>query len=195
MTVSLMPSRPPYVRFEMRTEEDRAATIASGGLRMRDVAFAVIMQAGGKDTTERKAEDWLSNIARMATEGVYPPEWSDHFHREFAKWQAGQTVDDLGTSVRGWASVSPAMAENLMAAGVRTIEDVAAMNEQGMHRVGMGARELKNKAVAWLESREANKAAELISALRADSESKDTRIASLEAQVAELVASLPKKRA
>ena len=69
------------------------------------------------------------------------------------------------------------------------------MNEQGMHRVGMGARELKNKAVAWLESREANKAAELISALRADSESKDTRIASLEAQVAELVASLPKKRA
>ena len=30
-SVSLMPARPPYVRFEQRTEEDRNATIDSGG--------------------------------------------------------------------------------------------------------------------------------------------------------------------
>lgn len=186
MSISLMPARPPYVRFEQRTEEDRAASIASGGLKMRDVAFVIVMQPGSKDTFEQNAEQWLAHIAKCTEDGSYPAEWSDHFHREYAKWQAGMETGELGMPIREWPSLSKAQAENLIAIGVRTIEDAAAMNEQAMQRGGMGSREIKNKAIAYLESREANKAAEMITALRAESAGKDARIDSLEKRVAEL---------
>ena len=186
MSIALMPARPPYVRFEQRTEEDREATIASGGPKMRDVAFVVVMQPGSKDTFEQQADLWLEYIAKCAEQGGYPPEWSEHFHREYANWKAGMQTGELGMAIREWASLTKAQAENLIACNVRTVEDAAAMNEQTMQRYGMGSREIKNKALAYLESREANKGAELITALRAESANKDARIDSLEKRVAEL---------
>jgi predicted RNase H-like nuclease (RuvC/YqgF family) len=68
------------------------------------------------------------------------------------------------------------------------------MNEPTMQRVGMGARELKQKAKAYLESRDANKAAEQITALQAQLNDRDTRIETLETRLAALEAG-SKKRA
>ena len=96
--------------------------------------------------------------------------------------------------MRQWPSLSKAQAENLIAAGVRTVEDVAAMNEPTMQRVGMGARELKGKAKAYVESRDQNKAAEQITALQAQLGDRETRIEALEARLAALEAG-SKKRA
>ena len=96
--------------------------------------------------------------------------------------------------MKQWPSLSRAQVENLLAAGVRTVEDVAAMNESAMQKVGLGARELKKKAVAYLETRDANKATEMINALRVENETKDQRIASLEARLAALESG-SKKRA
>ena len=61
----------------------------------------------------------------------------------------------------------------------------------------MGARELKNKAKAYLESRDTNKAAERIAALEAQLSDAKSRNESLEARLAALEASAErgKKRA
>jgi polyhydroxyalkanoate synthesis regulator phasin len=69
------------------------------------------------------------------------------------------------------------------------------MNEPTMQRVGMGARELKQKAKAYLESRDANKAAEQITALRAELDNKNTRIETLEQRLSALEAQSGKRRA
>lgn len=188
MTVSLMPSRPPYVRFEQRTEENRDESIKTGGLITRDVNFAIIMQVGSKDSVEMKADEFVTLYHQHARNGLIPAEWADHFEREYGKWKAGQDVSDLGCSVRAWPGVSKAQVENLIAAGVRTVEDAAAMNETTMRRLGMGAREIKQRASAYLEAREQHKAGETIAALRADVEGKEARIESLERRVAELAA-------
>ena len=193
-SIGLMPERPPYVVFEQRAEEDRDASIAQGGIVMRDVNYAVIRQPGSKDSIEKAAEPWLEDVSRRVMQGKYPAEWLEHFRKQYAAFKQGQEVPELGLSVREWPSLSKAQAANLLAAGVRTVEDCAAMNEPTMHRVGMGARELKNKAVAYLETREQNKAAERIAALQAEVANRDTTIDSLTKRLEALEAEVGARR-
>jgi hypothetical protein len=194
MPIALMPQRPPFVTFEQRAIEDRNATIKAGGLVMRDVDYVIVRQVGCKDTVEKEAEAWLADIDKAAMSNTYPGEWARHFREKYLAFKAGQAEPELGLSVRQWPSLSKAQAENCIAAGVRTVEDIAAMNEPTMQRVGMGARELKQKAKAYLESRDANKAAEQITALQAQLNDRDTRIETLETRLAALEAG-SKKRA
>jgi hypothetical protein len=194
MAIALMPQRPPFIVFEQRAIEDRNASIAAGGLVMRDVDYVIVRQVGCKDTVEKEAEGWLADIEKAAAQGTYPGEWVRHFREKYAAFKAGQAEPELGLSVRQWPSLSKAQAENLIAAGVRTVEDVAVMNEPTMQRVGMGARELKGKAKAYVESRDQNKAAEQITALQAQLGDRETRIEALEARLAALEAG-GKKRA
>lgn len=194
MAIALMPQRPPFIVFEQRAVEDRNASIQAGGLVMRDVDYVIVRQVGCKDTVEKEAEGWLVDIERAAAQGTYPGEWVRHFREKYQAFKAGQAEPELGLSVRQWPSLSKAQAENLVAAGVRTVEDVAVMNEPTMQRVGMGARELKGKAKAYVESRDQNKAAEQITALQAQLGDRETRIEALEARLAALEAG-GKKRA
>lgn len=194
MAIALMPQRPPFIVFEQRAIEDRNASIAAGGLVMRDVDYVIVRQVGCKDTVEKEAEGWLADIEKAAAQGTYPGEWVRHFREKYQAFKAGQAEPELGLSVRQWPSLSKAQAENLIAAGVRTVEDVAVMNEPTMQRVGMGARELKGKAKAYVESRDQNKAAEQITALQAQLCDRETRIEALEARLAALEAG-GKKRA
>lgn len=195
MSIALMPQRPPYVTFEQRAVEDRNASIAAGGMVMRDVDFVIVRQVGSKNTLEKDAAEWLADLSNLVSNGTYPAEWAAHFREKFNAYKAGQSEPELGLSVKQWPSLSKAQVENLLSAGVRTVEDVAAMNESAMQKVGLGARELKKKAVAYIETRDANKATEMINALRVENETKDERIASLEARLQALEASTTKKRA
>ena len=186
MTIALMPQRPPFVTFEQRAVEDRNATISAGGVVMRDVDYVIVRQVGCRDTFEKEAEPWLDDIEAASRKGQYPGEWVRHFREKFAAYKAGQAEPEMGLSLRQWPSLSKAQAENLIAAGVRTVEDVAAMNEPTLQRVGMGARELKRKAQAYLDSRNDNKAAEKITALEAQLADAVARNESLEARLAAL---------
>jgi len=195
MSIALMPQRPPFVEFEQRAVEDRNATIASGGIVMRDVDFVVVHQVGSKNTHEKEAAEWIADITRMSNDGAYPREWVAHFVAKFQAYKAGQAEPELGLSVKEWPSLSKAQVQNLLSANVRTVEDVAAMNEPTMHKVGMGARELKKKAQTYLETRDTNKATEQLNALKIESEAKDERIATLEARLLALETASAKKRA
>jgi predicted RecB family nuclease len=46
----------------------------------------------------------------------------------------------------------PAQIKTLLDINVRTVEELAAANEETLNRVGMGGRALKQKAIIWLES-------------------------------------------
>lgn len=195
MSIALMPQRPPYVTFEQRAVEDRNATIAAGGMVMKDVDFVIVRQIGSKNTLEKDAAEWLADLSTLVSNGTYPAEWAAHFRQKYEAYKTGQNEPELGLSVRQWPSLSKAQVENLIAANVRTVEDIAAMNEPTMHKVGLGARELKKKAIAYIETRDANKATEMINALRVENEAKDERISTLEARLLALESAASKKRA
>lgn len=193
MSVQLMQQgRPPYIRFEQRIEEDRDASIeAKNRLVMKDVDFVIIHSAGSKDTVEKIAPEWLEHCERLASKGKWPHDWVAHHRKMYNDWKAGLEITPLGFSVRQWAGISKAQAENLVLAGVLTVEDLAAANEQTLARIGMGSRQLKEKAQAWMDSAKGNVGEEL-AALRAQLSDLTQTVGRLTDKNAELEAEVQK---
>lgn len=144
--------RPPYVTFEYHAEEDRAATLADGIHRTKDVAFAHITPPGSKDIIERRADEWLAQIRQAAMDGRYPQEWARGHAENFRAWKDGEEPPVMGTPLDQWPGLSPSQFKSLKNANIRTIEDAAAMNEEGIMRVGMGARSIKDRATSFLKT-------------------------------------------
>lgn len=190
-----MQERPPYVRFEVRAEEDRQASVDAGHYVAKNVVFALITPPGSKDVVEKVAEEWLAQIKDKANKGEYPPEWSRHFHAAYEQWKEQNTIPENGTPIIGWQLISPAMQKQVLSANVRTVEDLATLNEAGLSRIGMGARDLQNKARAWIEEGASRgKVAAQNAALQVENEQMKERIAALEAQVNEMAGKLSRKR-
>ena len=189
--LALMPARPPYVEFESRTEEDRDATIKEGKFVAKEVDWAIIRALGSKDTVEKNAVEWLEHIESQARNSSYPRDWAKFFREQYNEWKNGGDPTKVnGMHVRNWASISRAQAEGLIAAGVYSVEDLAAANEQALQRIGMGSRALQERARAWLDSAQGNKAAEELAALRAQTTQQAETIDGLTKRVNELAAAL-----
>lgn len=190
MSVSMAQSRPPFVEFKRVAKDDPKRSVEVGYRVTKDVDMAFIMQPGSKDQVERVASDWLESIKRKSLEGApdaYPQDWVEAFSRKYESWKQGHEAPLNGTSVKEWPLLSPAQAENFIALRVMTIEDVAAMTEECIGRVGMGGRELREKARQWISGKEISEVA-----IQENMQLKKT-VEELSARLAELEADKPKR--
>mgnify|MGYP001276829933 CR=1 FL=1 len=184
-------NRPPYVTFELRAVEDREASIREGHYIAHDVAYAIITPQGSKDRIERVAEEWFVMLERQAQDNRFPREWARAYKAAFEEWKAGNEPAVNGTDVKNWPVLSPSQLRACLELRLRTVEDVAAMNEESILRLGMGGRTLKAKAKDWLEAAASTgKQAENLSALRTAHDDLLLRNKSLEQQVKELQATV-----
>lgn len=144
-------NRPPYVQFEMRAVENRTASLEAGHYVTVDVPFAVITPAGTRDRIEKEAEPWLADLKRAVTEREFPEQWYHAYSDSFKRWCETRETPEFGTPIVNWPALSPSQVRALLDANIRTIEDLAEATEEGIARIGMGARALKEKARAWLD--------------------------------------------
>jgi len=152
----VLQDRPPFVKFEVRQEEDRDASTERGHYVARDVDFAIITPAGSKDRVERKVKDWFAMLESEVRQQRFPPEWLSQLKEGYKVWKEGGEVPLNGRPLMDWPALSPAQLENLKWANVRTIEDLAAANEETIANIGMGGRDLKLRAQKYLEALEAD---------------------------------------
>jgi hypothetical protein len=163
-----MSERGIYVSFEHRPIEDRSESVRQGRPIFRDVEYAVITVAGGNSVVERELDDELR--AR--------------FKAEYDAWKAGAEPPLHGMDIREWPAITRSRAEELRAQGVRSIEDLVAVPDTALARMGIGARALQQKAQAWLDAASrTGTVAEEIQVLRAE-------VADLKAALAEKDAAL-----
>lgn len=158
--------RPPYVVFEVKVLEDRQASIEAGHYVGKDVNFACITPQGSKDRVEIQADDWIKMLAEEANRGRFNPAWLQSIRAMYEAWKQGQELPVDGYPVKNWPVLSPAQVQTFLDIGIRTVEDVAGMNEEAIHRIGMGARNLKQRAQEWLSSADKGKSSEEINALK-----------------------------
>ena len=189
--IKIAEARPPYVTFEFRAEEDRAASIEAGHYVSKDVPFVLVTPMGSKDRHESPADEWFARREQDAAEGRFPREWLSAFKGAFAEWKAGREIPLNGTSVANWPVASPAQVKMLLDLKVRTVEDLAEANEETLSRLGMGGRTLKQKAQDWLASaNDMGKVSEQLAGLRADNEALKQRNEQLEKQLREVIPQL-----
>ena len=187
--VQKLEERPPYVRFEIRSEEDRQASIDAGHYVGKDIHYALITPMGSKDCIERKVDEWFDKLKQDVSEGRCPREWLATFKEIYKEWCEGREAPVNGTPVTDWPPLSPTQVKTLLSLHVRTVEDLAVANEEVITRIGMGARALKQRAIDWLSSASSTgKVSGELTALKAQYEDLVARNLQLEAQLKQLVA-------
>lgn len=153
MQVQLQSARPPYVRFEVRDVEDREATIANKGVySTKDAHFALITPSGSKDVHEKLVDEWFTQMRQFVMEDRFPRAWLDYYENEYRAWREGVEVTLAGTDIRNWAIPSPSQKNMLRGMNIRTVEDLADATEEALSRMGLGGRELKAQAQAWVKN-------------------------------------------
>ena len=145
-------ARPPYVIFETRVVEDRQASTEQGRFVGKDVNYAIVTPSGSKDRIEKVAEEWLAGLEEGVRQDRIPGEWLEAYHRKYKAWCESRELPEDGTAIAAWPAISPAQVKAILDANVRTVEDLAAANESTLASIGMGARALKEKAQAWLDT-------------------------------------------
>ena len=73
--------------------------------------------------------------------------------REYDAFRAGREAPLEGTPLSEWpvSLMSPARVQELAYFNLRTVEQLAAVNDAQLQGLGMGARELRERAKTWLE--------------------------------------------
>lgn len=169
MKIEKLEDRPPYVTFETRSIEDRDATIQAGHYVGRDVDFAFITPFGSKDRIERNVAEWFEQLDDQERQERIDPAWVAAYKKMYAAYKQGLELPPNGIPVVNWPGLSPSQVKQLLSLNLRAVEDVAAMNEECIGRLGMGGRALKDRAIAYLEaSNDVGKVAEDAAAMRAE---------------------------
>jgi hypothetical protein len=180
--------KPPYIRYELVPVEDRAATIANGHYTASDVLHVFITPAGSKDELVYVADEWLVRQQEAVKGGRLPVKWLEYYHAVKDAFLKGLEPPPNGTPLTMWPGISPAQLKNLLSANLRSIEDVAGMNEEAVKAVGMGARALQQRAQAYLDVLKSGvgAAAEANNALKVENANLAARQAQLEQELASL---------
>jgi hypothetical protein len=144
--------RPPYVKFEVRPVEDRAASETNGFYSTKDVDFVVIQRPGDRDTVEKEALQWLKEMKEKGRNGLIPPTWYPAYDAAYKAYKEDTELPLNGVPLKTWPVLAPSQINQLIGAGIRTVEDLANMPDGDLSRVIIGGISLKQKAVTWLES-------------------------------------------
>ena len=107
-------------------------------------------------------------------------------HRFFHQWNAflqNQTQVPEGTPIDLLFPNNPAVADNLKAFGVHTIQQCAKLSDNALQTIGMGSQDWKNKAVQYIDNATSGTA---FLQLRAENEKKDQEIKLLRRQFEQL---------
>jgi hypothetical protein len=190
----------PYIQFITRPEEDRNKTIEQGRMVYKDVIYAVITPSGRKDVIEKNAEEWISDLrlkamkrdnSRASLDNNYPMEVVERFEKMLKMYKEDNLLDMPlnGASIKTADWLTPAQKQNCLSVNIRTVEDLANATEEGLANLGMGARDLREKARNALKSAEGGKVALEMDALQKENDNLKKRLEKLEA-----AANKPKKR-
>ena len=68
----------------------------------------------------------------------------------YAAFKQNKEMPVVGTPIEQLPGLGPSLAATIKSFGVRTIEDMAALNEIGLQNIGNGARDLQKRAKAFL---------------------------------------------
>jgi len=171
-----------YAKFYMRAIPDEAASAEAGSPKFADVEFIEIIAAGnGANVVRRpvRAQDKM------------------RFRDAYRAFREGDMEQIIGTPLTEVTWISASMREELSYVKVRTLEQLAELNDQACGRTP-GLYELKRKAAAWMAS--AKEAAPFTAmhaendALKAQNEEMAARLAALEKSMAAMAADKPSKK-
>lgn len=182
-------------RFYTEAVPDENESRKAGRPIFKDEERCEIRFAANKRTTgvfpAHEVFKWGTNPESGEREQVtYAMAYAD----QYRKFKAGQSQDQSGTPLSELPFLSASKRLELKALNIHTAEALAALDGTPLKQLGMGGREMKNQAQAYLDK--ASGSADL-TAMAAESAAQKQQIADLQAQIEEInrAAAAGKKKA
>lgn len=137
----------------------------------------------------RKGSKGETNTGTVKMIQKYDPAAWRALEPYYEAWRKGQEEPVNGTSLDVCAFLTKGQIKALKEIYIRSVEDLAGMDDTAMQHIGMGARAMKTKAQAFLD---ANKGHAVIAEKMAE---KDRQIENLTLQLSDLTKALNEMRA
>lgn len=168
-----------YVEFEMRPVLNQEKTDEAGRPIYEDKEYITIRIAGDTKTVRVRPVRLTDDGSGVPTDDIRWPRQYQAF-----KLQQQQVMD--GTPLTEWSLITKSDAMSMKALNIHTVEQLAALGENNMN--WLGARMMKEKAVAWLNQAQDNAG---ISQLQAENERLKNDIDAMKNQMAALIEAKP----
>jgi hypothetical protein len=133
---------------------------------------------------------WLDQLKERLRNGRISQRYYDVCLQSLKRWEESGEIPIDGTPLATWNGVNPALIKNALELGLRSVEEVAQMTEEAMTAIGMGARDMKKRAQAYVEGTDANKAAAVITSLQHSVDEEHKARTALEEKLAQVEAKL-----
>jgi len=145
------------LRFFYDTARNEAASAAEGRPIFDSVLFVDVITPGQKASTPRfEIERVWAEQSLKALNLLAPTRKSfryDAFKEQVEKFKSDEKAQDLaGTPLKQWPRIDRGLAASLAAVNVYTVEQLAGVSDQNLTYIGMGGRELREAARAFLQA-------------------------------------------
>jgi len=172
-----------FVEFYLEAIEDQDETRAQGRPIYKDMEMISIRIMGDKNTHVVRPID-LKGTPTTPPDNVRWPV-------QYAAFKNQSVQPQVGTPITEWPVVSKSMAMNLKSLNIHTVENLAEVSDGNLQNIGMGARDLRDKAIAFIEQ-----AKDGSGIVKLQEENKDlrTKIEALQNQINALAEQKSKKK-
>lgn len=141
-----------FARFFIHTTPNEAKSKAAGRPIFDEVECCEVRFAANKQTVHvAPAHEVFRTERNFATGEVTPITYAIAYADQYKKFKDGVTQDQSGTPLSELPFLSQSKRLELKALNIHTAEALAALDGQPLKRLGMGGRELKNQAQAYLD--------------------------------------------
>ena len=131
-----------YVEFYTQAIQDMEASIEQGRPIFNDQDFIKIIPVGDKSTI-------VCRPVKTQPDALQPAD-KDRWPQQYAAFKALQEQPLVGTPITEWAQISKSQAMMLKGVNVHTVDALAVVSDANLNNLGMGSRELREKAIAFL---------------------------------------------
>ena len=163
------------VKFVNHPEYQEFQSLAAGRPIYKDIPHIEIVIPGGKDTIFRPVQD----------------KDKQRFPREWEAFTRGEKEPIFGTPLKQWPLLKPSQIAVFHAIGIETVEQFAASDDEILSTIGMGARDLQQRARDFLSL--ANDSGKLTE-LKTENETLRSEMDKLRAEFAEFTKKTRKRK-
>ena len=142
--------------FRMHAIQNMAKTAEMGRPIFDDIEVCEIRTPGHKDVKVFPATGFTMWVDDMVTGGQVPLTYAERFSHQYRQFKQSQHQTTEGTPLQYLPFLTEARRAELRALNVYTCEQLADLDGAELKNLGLGGRDLKHKAIDWLESARKN---------------------------------------
>ena len=133
-----------FVQFYMESVQDEEASVEAGRPIFNEKEFVKIIPVGDKNTVVCRPVDLVGKNGNLPD--------NERFPKQYQAFKNQQHQPQEGTPLEHYPPLTKSQVMMFKAANVHTVEQLANVSDHNLQNLGMGARQHRDEALAYIEN-------------------------------------------